>query len=73
MTTRSRSESQSLFIKGECAFLLLNSLICGLFISSANSLLQIISFLIADLFPVAKFSDRGSVAALPEDFLSKDY
>ena len=44
-----RSVPQKLFIKGECTFILLNFLITGLSNSSANSLLEIISFLIADL------------------------
>ena len=55
-----RSAPQVLSIKGEC-------------ISSANSLFDIFSFLTADLFRVAKVSERASVAATPEDFLTKNY
>ena len=49
-------------MKGECTFLVLNFLIVPLFNSSANSLLEIISFLILDLF--------ASVSTPPEPFLS---
>ena len=41
-----RSASQMLSIKGECTFLFLNFLIIGLHSSSADSLLEIILFLI---------------------------
>ena len=41
-----KSAHQILPIKGECTFLLLNFLIIGLCSSSANCLLEIISFLI---------------------------
>ena len=41
-----RSAPQILSIKGECTFLLLNFLIIGSCNSSANSLLEIISFLL---------------------------
>ena len=40
-----RSASQILPIKGKCTFLLLNFLLIGFCHSSANSLLEIISFL----------------------------
>ena len=58
-----RSATQILSIKGECIFLLLNILIIGLCNSSANYLLEIFSFIIADLF--------GSVAAPAEVFFNK--
>ena len=64
-----RSATQILSIKVECTFLFLNFLIIGLCNSSANSLFEIFSFLIADLFRVAKVSDRASVAAQPKIFL----
>ena len=47
-----RSLPQTLSIKSECTFLLSNFLITGSCNSSASSLLEIISFLIADLFRV---------------------
>ena len=46
-----------------CTFLLLNFIIIGLCNSSANSLLEIILFLIADLF--------ASIVDSPEKILSK--
>ena len=58
-----RSAPQVLSIKGECTFLFLNSLIIGLCNSSANSLLEIFLFLVADSF--------ASVAAPPEVFYQK--
>ena len=64
-----RSAAQILSIKVECTFLFLNFLIIGLRNSSANSLFEIFSFLIADLFRVVKVSDRASVAAQPKIFL----
>ena len=68
-----RSAPQILSIKDECTFPFSNFLIIGLCNSSANSLFEIFSFLIAlpeaDLSRVAKVSDRESKA----DFLSKIY
>ena len=43
-------------IKSECIFVFLNFLIIGLCNSSANSLFEIFSFYIADLFRVARGS-----------------
>ena len=65
-----RSTPQILFIKIEYNFLFLD-LIIGLFNSSANSLLDIFSFLIADLLHVGYVSDHAGIAASPEVFLSK--
>ena len=67
----SRSALQILSVKGECTFSIWNFLVIGLCNSSANFLFEIFSFLITDLFSVAKISDHASVAALPEAFLSK--
>ena len=67
-----RSAPQMLSIKDECSFHFSIFLIIGLCSCSANSLLCIISFLIADLFRVAKVSDRASVADPPDPFLSKN-
>ena len=60
-----RSAPQILFIKGDCTFLLSNFRIIGLRNSSANSLLDILSFLIADLFEI--------LATPPEVFFLKIY
>ena len=60
-----KSAPQILSIKRECTFLLLNFLIFGLCNSSANSLLEIFSFLITDLF--------ASVADPPDVFYQKMY
>ena len=67
-----RSEPQILSIKGECTFLFSNVLIIWLCTCSANSLLCRVSFLIEDLFRVAKVPDRVSVAAPTDVFLSKN-
>ena len=48
-----RFAPQILSMKDECTFHLLNFLIIGLCNSHANSLLEIISFVIADLFTSA--------------------
>ena len=68
-----RSAPQILSIKDECTFPFSNFLIIGLCNSSANSLFEIFSFLIAlpqaDLSRVAKLSDHEREA----DFLSKIY
>ena len=58
-----RSAPQILSVKDECTFLFLSFLINGLRNSSANSSFYIFPFLTADLFRVAKVSDRASVAA----------
>ena len=60
-----RPAPQILSIKDYCTFLLLKFQIIGLCNSSSNSLVKLISFLIADLFRVAKVSDRANVAAPP--------
>ena len=63
-----RSAPQTLSIKVQCSFLIIR--LCN---SSANSLFQIFSFLIADLFRIAKVSNRASVAAPTEAFYQKIY
>ena len=76
-----RSARQILPIKGERTFFFSNFLIIGLFNSLANYLFDIVSFLIVDLFHVARIAkvsdrkvsdrkvfDRASVAAPPEVF-----
>ena len=68
-----RSAPRILSIKGECTFLFLKFLIIVLCNSAANSLFEIFSVLIADLFRVAKASDRASVEAPPEYFYQKIY
>ena len=60
-------------MKDECNFILLNFLIIGLCNSFANSLLGIFSFLIADLFRVAKVSDLASVSAPSDVSYQKNY
>ena len=55
-----KSAPRTFSIKGECTFPLLKFLITGLCNSSASSLLEAISFLVADLF--------ASVKAQPEKF-----
>ena len=60
-----RSEPQILSIQAGYTILLLNFLIFGLCNSPANSLIEIILFLIADLFE--------SVVALPEFFYQNIY
>ena len=75
-----RSACQILSIKGERTSFFSNFLIIGLFNLSANYLFDIFSFLIVDLFYVARIAkvsdrkvfDRASVAAPPEVFLSKN-
>ena len=67
-----RSTPQILSIKGECTFLFSNFLIIGFCNSSVSYLLEIVLFLIADLFRVVRVSDRASVAAPPEVFLTKN-
>ena len=66
------SAFQILSIKGGCVFLFLKYLMIGLCNSFANSLFEIISFLIAslevDLSRVTEGSDHASKA----DFLSKN-
>ena len=58
-----RSVPQTLSIKAECTFLFSNLQIIGSCNSSANSLLDTLSFLIAELF---------ECVASPEVFLSKN-
>ena len=53
-------------MKDECTFISLNFLIIGLRNSFANSLLEMFSSLIADLFRVAKVSGLAGVSA-PSD------
>ena len=60
-----RSAPQILSIKDECNFLLLNFVIIGLCNSSANSLLDLISFLTANSF--------ASAMAPDDDFHQKTY
>ena len=67
-----RSAPQILLIKVECTFLLLHFLIIGFYNSSANSLFEMLSFLIANLFYVAKAADQESIEAPPEVFSSKN-
>ena len=63
-------------MEDHCTTLLWTFLIVGLYSSSANSLLEMVPFLTADLFRVArvaKDSDRARVATLPEVFLSENF
>ena len=59
-----KSAPQVLSIKDYCTFLLEKFLIIGLCNSSANSLLEMSLFLLADLF--SRTYDRARVAAPPE-------
>ena len=52
-------------IKGECTFLFSNFLLIGLCNSSARSVLEMVLFLIPDLF--------ANIAASPDVFVSKSY
>ena len=68
-----RSAPQILSINDDCTFLFLNFLIIGLCNSSANSLFEMFSFLIVELFREAKVSDRASVASPLEVFYQNIY
>ena len=65
-----RSSPQTLSIKGECTFLLLNFVVIGFCNSPSNSLLEIFLFLVGYFFPLAKTSDHASVASRSDVFLS---
>ena len=65
------SDPRILSIKGEYTFLSLNFIIIGFCNYSATFLLDIMSFLNEDLFRVTKVSERASIVAPPENFLSK--